>query len=91
MEREVSATTEEFVRGLRAAAPGAVRRLDPTSFLLHGDGVELVVRVEPRGERVLGALRFPVLRVRYEFRAGTPQAQRRFLDALDRAMQRGGG
>jgi hypothetical protein len=91
MEREVSATAEEFVRGLHAAAPGVVRRLDAASWLVQGEGVELVVRVEPLGERVLGALRMPVVRVRYEFRAGEPRAQRRLLDALDRAMQRGGG
>jgi hypothetical protein len=91
VEREVWTSAEEFVRCLSLAAPRGIAAMDGQRFCVRGDEVDFVVELEARGERTLGKLTVPVLRVRYRFPPGRDAACRRLLAAIDRAMQRGGG
>jgi hypothetical protein len=90
LERDMSTTEAEFLRGLRLAAPVPVTVLADGSIRLDHDGVTLIVRLSPNGERVIAGLALPRLHAEYEL-AGPRDAASRLLEQLDLAMRRGGG
>lgn len=89
-EREVGATPAEFRRGLALAHPGLADVEGDVLRVAEG-AVRLTLRLTSLPGRRLGLFELPVLRVRYEFEAGTPEDCRALLDRIDLAMQRGGG
>lgn len=91
LDRELTASPEEFERDLRKAWPGGVEAVAPGHFRLHAGLTRLDIRIEARGVRCLGLLALPTLAVRYEFSGGSEADRRGLLLPLDRAMQRGGG
>ena len=86
-------TPEEFVRVL----PGAMRdwAVDggPRAWQVSGPGGDTIarLRIDPGPERVIGALRLPVLAVTIDL-AGTPLAlAHEFMRRFERGFHRGGG
>jgi hypothetical protein len=90
LEREVSASPEEFLRGLRAAFPGRVTEA-PGGVSVDGSGAVMEIALVAGPPRAIALLRLPTLRVMIRFTAGTPAQQSRMLARMDRAMHRGGG
>lgn len=90
LEREVSASPEEFLRGLRAAFPGRVTEA-PGRVRVDGDGAVMEIVLVPGPPRAIALLRLPTLRVTIRFSAGTPAQRAELLAHMDRAMHRGGG
>lgn len=90
-ERELGASPAEFVRSLRQAAPGAVHAHGDGRFSVECGSVSLRMRIQEMPPRRIGLFVLPVLKVRYRFDSGEPQARKTLLERLDRAMQRGGG
>lgn len=90
LEREMTATGDDFARGL-AAAFGKRVEGGPQSFRIvdNGAAMEIDLRVGP--PRVIALLRLPTLRVRIRFTAGRPDQCLALLERMDRAMHRGGG
>ena len=88
--REVTATAEEFARGLALAFPGKALA-QGRHWLIDHKGATLEVAIEVQPPRVIAAVRLPVLMVVLRFVAGTPQQQAQMLAHMDLAMQRGGG
>jgi hypothetical protein len=89
-EREISATPDEFARGLRNAFASAVRG-GPLRFQVHGDAACMQIELMPGPDRVIALLRLPTLTARIRFTSGTHQARQAMLRRMDLAMQRGGG
>jgi hypothetical protein len=90
VQREVSASLEEFLRGVRAAFPGQVNEL--ADRIRVGDGGTIMeITLVPGSPRVFASLSLPTLRVTIRFLAGTPAQQASMLAHMDRAMHRGGG
>lgn len=90
LEREVSATPAEYLRGLRDAFPGAVE-VGPWGCRVRRGSAVLEVAVTPGPERVIGRLRLPRVRVRIRLSGGDPSARAELLRRLDLATHRGGG
>lgn len=90
VEREVSATPAEFVRGLRDAFPGDLAE-GPMGFRVARDGAAMEITVSPGPERVIAGLRLPTVQVRIRLTGPDPAAQARLLQRLDLATHRGGG
>ena len=90
LEREVSASPEEFLRGLRATFPGRVTEASG-GISVDGDGAVMKIALVPGAPRAIALLRLPTLRVSIRFAAGTPAQQADMLAHMDRAMHRGGG
>jgi hypothetical protein len=94
LERCVTATPDEYRRGLELAFPHQVREQGGL-LLLDYSGEEgyasMTVRLERQADRVIASLRLPSLRVRLDFIGGHRGAREAMLRQMDRAMQRGGG
>jgi hypothetical protein len=90
IEREMSATVAEFVRGLEAAFGNRVEG-GPDFFRIVDNGAAMEIDLQIGPPRVIALLRLPTLRVRIRFTAGQPDQHRALLARMDRAMQRGGG
>lgn len=90
LEREVSATPDEFARGLRTAFPGQVEG-GPLAFHVTALGAAMHVTLTETPPRHIASLLLPTLHVRIRFDAGNADEQRALIDYLDRATQRGGG
>lgn len=90
IEREVSATPEEFAHGLRLAFGEAVSG-GPLRFHVAQDAVCLEIELVVGPDRVIAALHLPSLRASLRFTSGNPSAQAKLLARMDMAMQRGGG
>jgi hypothetical protein len=90
LERDMSITEAEFLRGLKLAAPAAVSVLADGVMRLEHEGVRLTVRLSAAGERAIAGLVLPRLYAEYEF-SGPRDNARRLLEQLDLAMRRGGG
>lgn len=90
VEREVSATPAEFVRGLRDAFPedltGGGQR-----FRIARDGAVLDIVVTPGPDRVIAGLRLPTVQVCIRLDGPGLAARARLLRRLDLATHRGGG
>ncbi len=90
LEREVYASREEFVRGLRSAFPDELSG-GPSVFEVQSRDAAMRVTLHATAPRRLGSMEVPRLLVRIEFTAGTPAARSALLAHMDRAMHRGGG
>jgi hypothetical protein len=90
LDRQVSATPEEFARALNAAFPGQVEG-GPEDFHVVAFGAALAVHVAAMPSRRIASLVLPNLHVRMRFTAGDAQQRRTLIEYLDRATQRGGG
>ena len=90
LEREVSATPAEYLRGLRDAFPGAVEAGPWVRRVSLGSAV-LEAAITPGPERLIGGLRLPTIRVRIRITGKDPAARSELLRRLDLATHRGGG
>ncbi|MDO9599264.1 MAG: hypothetical protein Q7J47_16220 [Azoarcus sp.] len=92
VERLVTATPAQFERDLRAAWPAVTGSSAQGSLQLeHDDGQRLRIDLEVLPVRRLGLFVLPQLRAVYRFDGDEETARRRWLEILDRAMQKGGG
>jgi hypothetical protein len=90
LEREVTATRAEFVRGLQAAFPGRVEEI--AERLRIDDGrATMEISLTALPDRRIALLRLPNLRVHIRFTQGTRADQEAMLAYMDRATHRGGG
>lgn len=90
LQREVSASPEEFRRGLLLAFPGNVMGQGKTLSIANGHAaMEISLVTGP--PRTIANLRLPTLFVSIRFTAGSAEAQQNILAHMDRAMHRGGG
>jgi hypothetical protein len=88
IDRDISATREEFARGVRAAFPDA--RATPEGWQVEHGGAKADISLSPLSDLVIALLRLP--RHRCRIRLDGPGADRKeLLDRLDRYQQRGGG
>lgn len=90
LEREVSASPEEFARGLHNAFPNRVEG-GPLRFRVERDGVRLEIDLTPGPDRVIALLRLPTVRVSIRCLGADAAARARLLVYLDLATHRGGG
>ena len=89
-ERTVSASVEEFVRGVKAAYPDC-SCTDGTRCRIEVPPVSLTIELTPLPTRQIALLRLPQLRASFRFTGGSADACARVLEHLDRSMHRGGG
>lgn len=90
LEREVSATPAEFLRGLRDAFPGSLSGGPHVWTARHGQAL-MEITLRPGPERRIAALVLPTLHVGIRFPMGTPAEGEAMLAHMDRMMHRGGG
>jgi hypothetical protein len=90
LDREVGATPEEYLRGLRSAFPQGVQS-GPLEFEASTAATTLHVAITPMPQHRTREFALPRLAVRLSFRGGEPVEQRALLDHMDRMMLRGGG
>jgi hypothetical protein len=90
LEREVSATPDEFRRGLALAFPGLVVEINNVLRVDDG-GAAMEISLTPGISRVIAAITLPSLHVTIKFLRGTTAEQAAMLARMDLAMQRGGG
>jgi hypothetical protein len=90
LEREVTATHGEFLRGLRLAFPGRVEEIDGRLCIDDGQAA-MAIALTVLPERRIALLRLPNLAVHIQFTRGSRAAQEAMLAHMDRAMHRGGG
>ncbi len=90
VEREVTATPEEFERGLRLAFPGAVAG-GPRRFRATRNGIVMDAEWSPLPPRVIARLTLPVLAVTLRFPTAGAQERAEMLAWLDLVTHRGGG
>jgi hypothetical protein len=91
IERDITATREAFIAGLRLAFPGDVMTETEQGVRVSQRGVLMELTIAAGPDRAIALLRLPTIRVRVSFLAGSPRRQRAMLEQMDRAMQRGGG
>jgi hypothetical protein len=90
IQREISATADEFRRGLLLAFPGNVTGQGNSLSIAASNAVmEISLTVGPA--RTIANLRLPTLFASIRFTAGNAEAQQNMLAQMDRAMHRGGG
>jgi len=90
VEREVSATPAEYLRGLRDAFPEDLAG-GGKSFRVARDGAVLDIVVTPGPERVIAGLRLPTVQVCIRLAGPDLAARAWLLRRLDLATHRGGG
>jgi hypothetical protein len=90
VEREVSATPADYVRGLRDAFPGAVET-GPWGYRVSRGAAVIDIAITPGPERVIAGLRLPTVQVRIRLTGPDLAARARLLRRLDLATHRGGG
>ncbi|HEY5763017.1 MAG TPA: hypothetical protein VIS73_07395 [Rhodocyclaceae bacterium] len=89
-ERLISASVDEFVRGVRAAFPDAAQ-VDGTRCTIAVPPVTLAITLTPLAPRRIALLALPQLNAAFAFEGGSAAEQARLLEHLDRSMHRGGG
>lgn len=90
LEREISASPQEYCRGVRLAFPGQVAEHGTTLRVEDGKATMEIV-LTAVAPRALGALALPALKVTIRFSGGTRQQRQALLARMDMATQRGGG
>jgi hypothetical protein len=90
LERAVTASRDEYERGLRAAFPDAVQG-GPERFRATYRGTVMEVQLTPQPPRRIGRLDLPVLAVRISFPAAPAEERVTMLARLDLVTHRGGG
>jgi len=90
LRRDMSASVDEFVRGLRAAFPGS---LEGTGNLFRASegGVTMEIEFSIGPTRRIALLALPTLAVTIRFPRGDAAACTALLAHLDRYLHRGGG
>lgn len=88
--RDVSASREEYLHGLRLAFPAGIEDRGATIHV-GDDTVALEITLEEQAPRVIALLRLPRLKATLRFTRGAPEQQVALLARMDLAMQRGGG
>lgn len=90
IERDISASRDEFLRGLRAAFP---QTLEETAdgFRARGDDAAMEIRLVETAPLSIALLTLPRLAVSIRFIAGDDAACSGLLAHLDRYLHRGGG
>lgn len=90
IERDVTATRNEYLHGLRQAFPASLA--DEGNILrVEAGAVAFEIMLVELAPRVIALLRLPQLHVTLRFTRGTPDQQATVLAHMDRTMQRGGG
>lgn len=87
--REISATPEEFSRGIRAGFPDAFAT--PLGWQIHWRSASAEITLSPLPELVIASLRLPRQRCLIELSGSDETARQALLERLDRYQQRGGG
>ncbi len=90
LQREVSASPDEFRRGLSLAFPGHVTEKG-NIFNVDTGSAAMEISLSVGSPRAIANLRLPTLHVNLRFTAGSATAQQEMLAHMDRAMHRGGG
>lgn len=90
LQREVSATLAEFLRGFGDAFPGYAA-VGPEHYVAHHGPAAMEIRLRPGAERRIASLHLPTLQVTIRFIAGTKAEREGMLAHMDRIMHRGGG
>ena len=90
IQREVTASSNEFERRLRLAFPRAIEG-GPRHFRVWRDDCVMEVDVSELSPRVIGSLALPALAVTLRFPSATSSERAAMLGWLDLAMHRGGG
>ncbi len=90
VEREVSATREAFLHGVRLAFPNSMIETERGARVCRQNAV-MEIAIAPCPDRRLGLVRLPQIRVHIRFVAGSLEDQQTMLVQMDAAMQRGGG
>lgn len=90
---EMGYSTDEFIRVLPGAMRDWVVTGGPDVWQVRDSAGELIagVRIEPRSERVIGALRLPVLAVTIDLAGAQETLMREFMRRFERGFHRGGG
>jgi hypothetical protein len=91
--RTVSATLDEFVRGVRSAYPEAACSATAGGLRcrIEVPPVVLTIDLEPLPPRRIALLALPQLVAAFAFSGGNAGERERVLAHLDRSMHRGGG
>jgi len=90
LQREISATPDEFRRGLLLAFPGQVEATEHTCLVTTAT-TAMEIRLNAGSPRIIAKLRLPTLQISIRFTAGDTAARQEMLAHMDRAMHRGGG
>ncbi|MRR08552.1 hypothetical protein EG831_00330 [bacterium] len=90
LQREVSATLAEFLRGFGAAFPDHVP-VGPGCYIAHHGAAVMEIQLSPAAPRRIASLLLPTLQVTIRFTAGTKAEREGMLAHMDRTMHRGGG
>ena len=90
LQREVSATLAEFLRGFGDAFPG-YSQTGPERYIARHGAAAMEIQLRPGAERRIAALHLPTLHVTIRFTAGTKAEREGMLAHMDRVMHRGGG
>ena len=90
LEREVSASPEEFARSLRNAFPDAEED-SLLQFRVERDGVRLEIDLRRGPDLAIALLRLPTVRVSIRCLGADAAARGRLQAYLDLATHRGGG
>ena len=86
----MTASLDEFERGLHTAFPEAVQG-GPERFRATYRGTVMEVELNAAAARIIGQLSLPVLAVRISFPAAGAEERAAMLARLDLATHRGGG
>ena len=90
-EKEMSITRADFERILGGAFDPAGTRIDGDRISVDADSGRLEITLAAAGERRIGLIALPVMRVRLELHGYEPAAADAVLARFDRSFQRGGG
>lgn len=90
-QRDMGCTEAEWLGWLPRAAGGHAYEVAPRSARVAIGAGHLWLRWQPLEPRVLGLIRMPRLRMRFEFSGLDDEARRAFMKRFDLYTQRGGG
>jgi hypothetical protein len=87
--REISASPEEFARGIRAGFPDALAT--KTGWQIRWRSATATIELSALSELVIASLRLPRQRCVIGIDQGDAEDRTALLERLDRYQQRGGG
>ncbi len=88
---EMGLTHAEFLRTLPAALGERPYRVEGDRILIDDQGLPVLIRLLPQGERRIALLRIPITRVEFHFEQHPPARIDAFMTHFARYYQRGGG
>lgn len=89
LTREISATPEEFARGIRAGFPDAITTKN--GWLIHWESASADIELTALPDLVIASLTLPRQQCVITLREEKPKESDALLARLDRYQQRGGG